>query len=171
MSLNTEGVSCVRCHAYLFPEDDIVYCPVCGAPHHRECYNQLGHCALEEFHGTDRQYDKVKAREEEQAAAEMPNTGENAEGLITCQMCHEKYDFALNACPKCGAPVVKGFGKNHTAFYSCSDYPKCDFSVWDMPTEKNCPVCGSRLLVKKGKGYLYCMNKDCSYKEDAPEKE
>ena len=32
MSLNTEGVSCVRCHAYLFPEDDIVYCPVCGAP-------------------------------------------------------------------------------------------------------------------------------------------
>ena len=72
MSLNTEGVSCVRCHAYLFPEDDIVYCPVCGAPHHRECYNQLGHCALEEFHGTDRQYDKVKAREEEQAAAEMP---------------------------------------------------------------------------------------------------
>ena len=75
------------------------------------------------------------------------------------------------SCPKCGAPVVKGFGKNHTAFYSCSDYPKCDFSVWDMPTEKNCPVCGSRLLVKKGKGYLYCMNKDCSYKEDAPEKE
>ncbi len=75
------------------------------------------------------------------------------------------------SCPKCGAPVVKGFGKNHTAFYSCSDYPKCDFSVWDMPTEKNCPVCGSRLLVKKGKGYLYCMNKDCSYKEDAPESE
>ena len=54
MSLNTEGVSCVRCHAYLFPEDDIVYCPVCGAPHHRECYNQLGHCALEEMCIRDR---------------------------------------------------------------------------------------------------------------------
>ena len=116
MSLNTEGVSCVRCHAYLFPEDDIVYCPVCGAPHHRECYNQLGHCALEEFHGTDRQYDKVKAREEEQAAAEMPNTGENAEGLITCQMCHEKYDFALNACPKCGAPNIAKAGGSFVNF-------------------------------------------------------
>lgn len=130
MSLNTEGVSCVRCHAYLFPEDDIVYCPVCGAPHHRECYNQLGHCALEEFHGTDRQYDKVKAREEEQAAAEMPNTGENAEGLITCQMCHEKYDFALNACPKCGAPNIAKAGGSFVNFDFLGVVP-ADYDIGD----------------------------------------
>lgn len=73
------------------------------------------------------------------------------------------------SCPKCGAPVVKGFGKNHAVFYSCSEYPKCDFSVWDMPTEKTCPNCGSRLLIKKGKNLLYCMNKECSYKEALPE--
>lgn len=130
MSLNTEGVSCVRCHAYLFPEDDIVYCPVCGAPHHRECYNQLGHCALEEFHGTYRQYDKVKAREEEQAAAEMPNTGENAEGLITCQMCHEKYDFALNACPKCGAPNIAKAGGSFVNFDFLGGVP-ADYDIGD----------------------------------------
>lgn len=130
MSLNTEGVSYVRCHAYLFPEDDIVYCPVCGAPHHRECYNQLGHCALEEFHGTDRQYDKVKAREEEQAAAEMPNTGENAEGLITCQMCHEKYDFALNACPKCGAPNIAKAGGSFVNFDFLGGVP-ADYDIGD----------------------------------------
>lgn len=130
MSLNTDGVSCVRCHAYLFPEDDIVYCPVCGAPHHRECYNQLGHCALEEFHGTDRQYDKVKAREEEQAAAEMPNTGENAEGLITCQMCHEKYDFALNACPKCGAPNIAKAGGSFVNFDFLGGAP-ADYDIGD----------------------------------------
>ena len=130
MSLNTEGVSCVRCHAYLFPEDDIVYCPICGAPHHRECYNQLGHCALEEFHGTDRQYDKVKAREEEQAAAEMPNTGENAEGLITCQMCHEKYDFALNACPTCGAPNIAKAGGSFVNFDFLGGVP-ADYDIGD----------------------------------------
>ena len=130
MSLNTEGVSCVRCHAYLFPEDDIVYCPVCGAPHHRECYNQLGHCALEEFHGTDRQYDKVKAREAEQNAAEMPNTGENAEGLITCQMCHEKYDFALNACPKCGAPNIAKAGGSFVNFDFLCGVP-ADYDIGD----------------------------------------
>ena len=72
------------------------------------------------------------------------------------------------ACPKCGAPIVKGFGKNHSIFFSCSEYPKCDFSVWDTPTEKRCPHCGGILFVKKGKDVLYCMNKDCSYKEDLP---
>lgn len=56
MSLITEGCSCVRCKSYLFEEDDVVYCPVCGAPHHRECYNALGHCALEELHGTENEY-------------------------------------------------------------------------------------------------------------------
>ena len=74
-------------------------------------------------------------------------------------------------CPKCGAPVVKGFGKNHSVFFSCSEYPKCDFSVWDTPTDKKCPACGSLLLVRKGKNSLYCMNKDCSYKEDLPEEQ
>ncbi len=130
MSLNTEGVSCVRCHAYLFPEDDIVYCPVCGAPHHRECYNQLGHCALEEFHGTDRQYDKVKAREAEQNAAEKPIIGENAEGLITCRMCHEKYDFALNACPKCGAPNIAKAGGSFVNFDFLGGVP-ADYDIGD----------------------------------------
>lgn len=56
MSIITEGQSCVRCKSYLFSEDDVVYCPICGAPHHRECYNALGHCALEELHGTENEY-------------------------------------------------------------------------------------------------------------------
>lgn len=44
---------CEFCHAILFDDDDIVYCPICGAPHHRECYNQLGHCAREQYHGSE----------------------------------------------------------------------------------------------------------------------
>ncbi len=52
--------SCALCHAYLFPEDDVVYCPECGAPHHRECYKSIGRCALGELHGTENQYDKIK---------------------------------------------------------------------------------------------------------------
>lgn len=56
MSIVNKGSSCVRCKSYIFEDDDIVYCPVCGAPHHRECYNALGHCALEELHGTENEY-------------------------------------------------------------------------------------------------------------------
>ena len=129
MSLKTEGVTCVRCHAYLFDDDDIVYCPVCGAPHHRDCYNEIGHCALEEFHGTDKQYDKVKSAEETIPAreAERGHTGENAEGDITCQMCGESYDFSLNACPKCGAPNIAKAGGSFVSFDFLGGVPAdCD---------------------------------------------
>ena len=94
---------------------------------------------------------------------------------IYCAKCNHVFSAEVPAdgdsvpCPKCGAPVVKGFGKNRSVFFSCSEYPKCDFSVWDTPTDKKCPTCGGMLLVKKGKNMLYCINKECSYKEELPE--
>lgn len=63
MSQKVEGLSCVRCKSYLFSDDDIVYCPICGAPHHRECYGAIGHCALEELHGTDKEYSRENVDE------------------------------------------------------------------------------------------------------------
>ena len=112
MSLKTDGATCVRCHAYLFDDDDVVYCPVCGAPHHRDCYNELGHCALEALHSTDKQYDKLKAAEKTVNTRESENayTGDSSYGKTACHMCHESYDFSLNACPKCGAPNISKAG-------------------------------------------------------------
>ncbi len=70
MDFKSSEISCVRCKAYLFNEDDVVYCPVCGAPHHRECYNALGHCALEELHGTEKEYSREKIEEKKQQIEE-----------------------------------------------------------------------------------------------------
>ena len=70
MSIENKQINCALCHSYLFSEDDVVYCPECGAPHHRECYNKIGKCALAEFHGTENQYDKVKRAMEEKEAEE-----------------------------------------------------------------------------------------------------
>ena len=42
---------CAYCHARLFEEDDVVWCPECGAPHHRACWESLGHCARQDRHG------------------------------------------------------------------------------------------------------------------------
>lgn len=108
MSLDIKGKSCSVCHAYLFEEDDVVYCPVCGAPHHRECYAKLGHCALEELHGTEKQYDKVEA----QRNVEIKEETHNNKNRVKCPMCEEVYDDFLNHCPKCQTPnfrVTDGF--------------------------------------------------------------
>ncbi|MBQ8388835.1 MAG: type I DNA topoisomerase [Clostridia bacterium] len=67
-------------------------------------------------------------------------------------------------CPKCGAKILRKHGRNKSTFYSCERYPECDFSSWDMPTDKTCPDCGKMLFVKKGKNMLVCADRKCGYK-------
>lgn len=104
MSLSVEGQQCPVCHAYLFDEDDIVYCPVCGAPHHRECYNSLGHCALEELHGTDKQYTRPEANEEQKEDKREEEIKTEADHII-CRSCGEEIPSDAKFCPHCRAPV------------------------------------------------------------------
>lgn len=110
MSLKIEGCSCARCKAYLFSEDDIVYCPICGAPHHRECYEALGHCALEELHGTEKQYSRervLEALEKEQEKKEKQESeAESQKEHTICTKCGENYDSELSRCPRCSFPNI-----------------------------------------------------------------
>ena len=69
-------------------------------------------------------------------------------------------------CPDCGGKVISKITKSRKQFFSCENYPKCQFSTWDIPTTDKCPKCSSVLLKKKLKGYLYCSNKNCDYKEE-----
>ena len=74
-------------------------------------------------------------------------------------------------CPLCGKPLVTKKGKNRTVFYSCSGYPTCSFSSWDMPTKEKCPTCGKMLFRKKGKPLLICHTEGCGYKQEISEDE
>ena len=96
--MSEQKLTCGVCHAYLFDDDDVVYCPVCGAPHHRECYNGVGHCAFEEAHGTKNQYKKPESGE----PSERDDTADKK--TITCAICGESYAEGQSKCPKCGAP-------------------------------------------------------------------
>lgn len=111
MSLKLEGEKCPICHAYLFEDDDAVYCPECGAPHHRACYNQFGHCGVEHLHGTDMQYDRAKEKaetEREPIKEEKPPINERI--TVKCRMCGEEYDPSCRVCPKCSAPNMASMG-------------------------------------------------------------
>ena len=96
---------CGVCAAYLFEDDDVVCCPVCGAPHHRDCYNKVGHCGLEEFHGTDRQYKKITVEEsrktEPEKSSEAP--GNN---LTHCSNCGHELTGDRRFCSNCGTPAA-----------------------------------------------------------------
>lgn len=112
MSSNSKGKTCVFCKAYLFEEDDVVVCPICGAPHHRECYEKLGRCAQEELHGTEKEYCRVKEREEKaQSKQSTKNPEENKQTFneVICPVCRTSYDKNLSACPNCSAQNAFAF--------------------------------------------------------------
>ena len=41
---------CPVCKTAFLESDDIVVCPDCGTPHHRDCYKALDHCGIREYH-------------------------------------------------------------------------------------------------------------------------
>jgi len=68
-------------------------------------------------------------------------------------------------CPKCKkGEITEKRTKKNKIFYGCNQFPKCDFALWDKPTGKKCPKCGS-LLVETKKKQIKCSNKECDFKK------
>ena len=75
------GQTCPVCGGAFGESDDIVVCPVCGAPHHRDCYKQHGECAYNDRHGEGFRWEPVKAAGENpgQGGSPFANEGEAQE--------------------------------------------------------------------------------------------
>ncbi len=54
------GDLCPVCNENFNPEDDIVVCPLCGTPHHRECYKKNGECAHSEKHSDGYRWEHIQ---------------------------------------------------------------------------------------------------------------
>lgn len=64
---------CPVCNKQFKDGDDIVVCPECGTPHHRECYKQTGHCVNQGLHKSgysfiDSEKEKLKVEEQKETA-------------------------------------------------------------------------------------------------------
>ena len=99
---NYIGVRCPVCEKRFTDADDIVVCPICGAPHHRACYQQLGHCAFEELHIQGH----VWQHPNEQGAQQQAGAGrsQRGEGLV-CPSCGSANPPDGLFCQVCGTPL------------------------------------------------------------------
>jgi DNA topoisomerase-1 len=75
-------------------------------------------------------------------------------------------------CPKDGGEIsIRRSKKRGKAFYGCSNYPVCDFVIWDKPVAEVCPECGyvgAEMKSNKTRGdYRRCIK--CANEWDAPE--
>lgn len=87
------GNQCPVCHKMFHADDDVVVCPDCGTPHHRECFEAIGHCANESRHGEG--YDFADAEE---------NVNSD---IVICRSCGKENDKNSFFCKYCAAPLSK----------------------------------------------------------------
>ncbi len=98
ISYTDKARNCVACGQEFYPDDDVVFCPVCGAPHHRSCWHEEGHCHYEVAHGTDLQWHPKEEPQEPQVSQENPREETEDNG--------SPFPFsggiAMTKCPHCG---------------------------------------------------------------------
>lgn len=91
--------------------------------------------------------------------------------------CRNSKPLPLGQCPVCHTgDVVKKSSKKagRGSFYSCTNYPECEFLTREAPSSHNCPQCDSVLFEKKIKNHgmqLHCLNPECHYRVDLPDEE
>ncbi|GHU80283.1 hypothetical protein FACS1894191_5180 [Clostridia bacterium] len=78
------GVKCPVCNKKFDQADDIVVCPICGAPHHRECYALKNECAFVSEHMSGNVWQAPREQEKP-----------------------EDEDSAFKKCPRCGAQIPR----------------------------------------------------------------
>lgn len=94
---NYIGVQCPVCEKRFVDGDDVVVCPICGAPHHRACYQQLGKCALDDHHAPD------YAWENPSASAMNGTQDAHAQQTVVCAVCKTSSPSHCLFCQTCGA--------------------------------------------------------------------
>ena len=87
------GSKCPVCNQYFHADDDVVVCPDCGTPHHRECWDAIGRCYNQARHAQGFTY-----------------PGDEAAGngdVIVCRSCGKENEKTQFFCKYCAAPLSK----------------------------------------------------------------
>lgn len=90
---NYIGKKCISCGQLFSQEDDIVVCPDCGTPYHRDCYLKEGTCINTELHDSGMSWGQ---------------TAQNGDESIRCIRCGFENASDKIFCEQCGTPLIKG---------------------------------------------------------------
>lgn len=91
--LDYNGIKCPVCDIPFRSEDDIVVCPECGAPYHRECFQKEGKCVFDQLHEKGEEWQPPAPPKAPDPTAEIkdkecPNCGTlNGHSALFCNRC------------------------------------------------------------------------------------
>ena len=102
---NYIGVKCPVCSKKFTRADDIVVCPICGAPHHRDCYKQTNECAFIADHPGGKVWRNPQ---------EPPTTQAEQQEVRACPICGRYIPQDALYCQHCGSSMQTRIQKDTT---------------------------------------------------------
>ena len=126
--------SCPVCDKPFQKDSDIVVCPECGAPHHRECYEELTHCFFEDRHKDGFDY----KTEYSGRSADSETKQTNYTDIVSCNNCGT-FNVASNKnCSACGEPLEQSGNRRQS---------------YDRHTEESTPPYGAGANPQSGQTF------------------
>ena len=96
--MDFNGKICPVCSVEFKEDDDIVVCPKCGAPYHRECYKAKGKCIFPTLHKEGKSWKSVYDKKTESDEKEDSRSRDNT----VCKNCGHKNSPDSIVCERCG---------------------------------------------------------------------
>lgn len=99
-----ENERCPVCDRLFTADDDIVVCPSCATPHHRQCYKELGHCANKSMHSEGFVYkaDKSEPEQVQEPESTADEQNDSEQTVRYCTFCGTQIDKSAPFCYSCG---------------------------------------------------------------------
>nr|WP_319488530.1 RING finger protein [uncultured Caproiciproducens sp.] len=139
------GLNCPVCGKPFTQNDDIVVCPECGAPYHRECYAQAGKCVFSDKHGShtawtppEQETKAVKETENEAGSRNKrcPRCGSmNSQNAMFCDHCGQS--LTMNQQDVAGFPPTGSFPQNG---FPPNNFPQNGFPPTGGPFPQGQPM-------------------------------
>ncbi|MFI3169392.1 MAG: RING finger protein [Faecalibacterium sp.] len=82
------GCECPICHQHFKIDSDVVVCPDCGTPYHRDCYQSLGHCKFQNAHSDTFEW--------------QPPEKIKRSTMLHCPRCETENEKSNEYCKHCG---------------------------------------------------------------------
>lgn len=105
------GNDCDGCKKPLQDDEDIVVCPECATPQHRECYEEAGKCVNAHLHGTDFVWSGKVSKSKAAGISTLLGKKDSEEEDIICPNCSHANPPGSDHCRNCSMKFTM-FGFN-----------------------------------------------------------
>lgn len=133
------GIKCPVCGKPFTEHDDIVVCPECGAPYHRDCYEKTGTCIfVEHLHHAGKFWAPPQPEQSQQSDTQSHTRTKK------CQRCGKINMENALFCDRCGQPLTgcpqKDFNHQQDNPANGEFPPFGNFPMGNNPNQPNNPI-------------------------------